>query len=505
MPDAQVKETSATTLDKTKTKSHKCSFQQQLSADMSTASKPDTKTSFKNYNDACKRLLRYHVFYQEDMKKEKLDKFDQDFEVLSQYLLYKKEQLHRRFQFNILKLAMKTHSPAENIMLDKMFVEEEKDCLKEDKELVAKGNRLDLPEPPFEWREKINNLVEEELTKYNEEQQSKKRKLGEGESDAEQGDLKIKKSDLANDLVNESDDEEEDSEASGAESNDLHEFNKYLDNLNDDINQIPIEGLSPLYNNSNSYNSMMQIADHQTSTTSQSDTNLQTSHHSNTFNLFNSDWQTATTDANSSVDANQQNKTSSTSWVQEDAVAVESILDGEVDQSGSNYIDSNLNHPIPNLQSNLDEFDDGEDDDNQLNFNQLNASGNNLMFDHHQKSNNSGSSSHLNLNSDSDIQMESAINSILDILVPPTDSNVSTNENGISSTHSNSLVGDDQLSANGFNVNFDTNLTSSSQVNFSQNNYLTSMPSIGMQTRPNTFGTDHYNDQIDEAVKSILS
>lgn len=478
LPDSQVKDAVPTTPEKTKTKSHKFSFQQQLSADCSTASKPDTKTPFKNYNDACRRLLRYHVFYQEDIKKEKLDKFDNDFEVLSQYLLYKREMLYRRYQMNILKLAMKSHSSAENIMLNKMFVEEEKISLKEDKETIAKGNYLDLPEPPYEWREKINSLVEEEIAKYNEEQESKKRKHDESDQTNEQDDLKnLKKSDLPSVLTNNESEDEEDSEASGEESNDMHEFNKYLDNLNDEINQI--DGLSPLYTNSNSYNSMMQIADHQTSTTNQSDTNLQSSHHSNAFNLFTPNWQT-------------------TDKVQEDAVAVESILSGEVDQSESNYIDSNLNH--------LDEFNDEEheNENNQLDFNQ--STGDDLIFDHPKNENSTG---HLKMNSDNDMQMQSAIDSILDILEPPS-ANVTSNENGISSSHDDGtgLVDGDQLGSNGFIVNFDTNLTSSSRVNFSQqSDYSSSIVSIGLQpSRPsNAFGTDHYNDQVDEAVKSILS
>lgn len=451
-----------------KPKVNKFSFQQQLNADISAAAKPDCKTPFKNCNDACKRLLRYHVFYQPDLEEEKLNKFDEDFENLSEYLLYKKESLYRRFQFNILKLSMKTHSTAENIMLDKEFIEQEKASLKEDKELIEKGDKLELPEPSFELKEKIRQMVDEELN--NEEQErNKKRKSDELDSSTNTSQvsyLKVKKTDnLIGTGVNESEDEEDDSESSGnEESNDMHEFNKYLDNLNEDINQIG--DLSPLYNNSNSYTSIMQHPQD----------------NSNTFNqLFNQDWPVSSNEANKTV---QDQTTKSTSWVQEDAVAVESILDGEVvDQLSSNQMNSNPlgNHQQPNAyvdhEHHLpDEFNE-TDPLSSSQAHQINAN----IYD--QKS------SQLNMNSDSDTQMESAINSILDFITPS-----ASNENGL-------VVGTDQLSSNGFN--FDNNLTSNSQLSFSQSNSY-SMPGINMNNRSNLIN-DYGNDQvIEEAVKSIL-
>ena len=451
------------TPDKSKSKHKLISFQQQISADLSAACKPDIRTPFKNRGDACKRLLRYHVFHQSDLSAKKSAEFDKDFEVLSQYLLHKKENLYRRFQYNLFKMAIKQHSTAESIMLEKSFIEHEKERLRLDRETVEKGEFLDLPEPPFKCREKLDLLVEEELKKLSNE--SKKRKAEEGTDDNELS--KIRKSDLTEQPLNEC--EGGGSEASNEEeSSELNEFNKYLDNLND-IN--PIDGLSPLYNNSNSYNSMMQIADHQTN---QSD---QSHHHSNSFqSMFSADW-------NSEVN-NPANGA-------EDAVAVESILDGEMVNQ--------VNQVNQQQQPQSTSFDHDFEEDPVGDAGLSNPNGD-LIFD--QKSNQMG------LNSENDIQMESAINSILEILVPPT--NPPGTENGLSSMHNSNMVGPDgSLSSNGFN--FDG--ASSSQVNFSQNNYLQTMPSIshggigGMQGRTNACSghNDYGNDSVlDEAVKSIL-
>ncbi len=50
------------------------SIQQQLSVDQSAALKPDTKRPFKSRDDACKRLLRYHVFNAPTMSLSDLEK-----------------------------------------------------------------------------------------------------------------------------------------------------------------------------------------------------------------------------------------------------------------------------------------------------------------------------------------------------------------------------------------------------------------------------------------------
>ena len=50
------------------------SFQQQAAADQSAAIRPDTKSPFKSRGDACKRLLRYHVFNTPVPSEEQLSK-----------------------------------------------------------------------------------------------------------------------------------------------------------------------------------------------------------------------------------------------------------------------------------------------------------------------------------------------------------------------------------------------------------------------------------------------
>lgn len=50
------------------------SIQQQLTVDQNAALKPDTKRPFSSRDDACKRLLRYHVFNSPVMTREDMDK-----------------------------------------------------------------------------------------------------------------------------------------------------------------------------------------------------------------------------------------------------------------------------------------------------------------------------------------------------------------------------------------------------------------------------------------------
>ncbi|CAG2105226.1 unnamed protein product [Medioppia subpectinata] len=115
------------------------SIQQQLNVDQNAALKPDTKKPFNSRDDACKRLLRYHVFNAPVMSTSDMDKSDRLFEMVSQHLLHKKQQLFDKFRVLLLKQSMKETPSSEHVMIDRMFINEEMSSLKADRETVAEG------------------------------------------------------------------------------------------------------------------------------------------------------------------------------------------------------------------------------------------------------------------------------------------------------------------------------------------------------------------------------
>nr|XP_027202614.1 mucin-5AC-like [Dermatophagoides pteronyssinus] len=128
-------------------------IQSQLHADQNTALHPDCRTPFRSRDDACKRLLRYHVFDQQQFSEKQLQKFDELFEQASQTLLYKRQQLYDKFRYLIIKDSMKYSPSCEQVMVNRIIIDEENAALKSDKELVASGGMLDLPPLPETWLE----------------------------------------------------------------------------------------------------------------------------------------------------------------------------------------------------------------------------------------------------------------------------------------------------------------------------------------------------------------
>jgi len=129
-------------------------FKHQLESDQRFALKPFTKTPFKNRGDACKRLIRYHVF--KSQQHIYFDEVDKQFEDISVNLLIKKQNLFDRFQRCLLRQSMKSDTH-ESIMLNKLFVTDETNAMKFDREVVAQGIPLDLPPPPKSWQNAIHN------------------------------------------------------------------------------------------------------------------------------------------------------------------------------------------------------------------------------------------------------------------------------------------------------------------------------------------------------------
>lgn len=129
-------------------------FQKQLASDEQGALHPDCKTPFHSVSDACKRLLKYHVFNSKTPKLKDLQKADDLFETASEQLLEKSHSVYAKYRYLLFKESMKEFPSAELVMLEKLFIEDEKEALKNDKKDVEEGKVLDLPPLPEHWIQK---------------------------------------------------------------------------------------------------------------------------------------------------------------------------------------------------------------------------------------------------------------------------------------------------------------------------------------------------------------
>lgn len=67
---------------------------------------PDTRTPFQSTNDACKRLIRYHVFNEQLLSQQDLEKADEFFEATAKHLLDKFRQMMNKYRYLLLMESM---------------------------------------------------------------------------------------------------------------------------------------------------------------------------------------------------------------------------------------------------------------------------------------------------------------------------------------------------------------------------------------------------------------
>lgn len=67
---------------------------------------PDTQTPFSSTNDACKRLIRYHVYNEQVLSQQDLEKADEIFEATAKHLLDKFRQMMNKYRCLLLMESM---------------------------------------------------------------------------------------------------------------------------------------------------------------------------------------------------------------------------------------------------------------------------------------------------------------------------------------------------------------------------------------------------------------
>ncbi|KAL4224641.1 hypothetical protein ACF0H5_015338 [Mactra antiquata] len=120
---------------------------QQIRQDQNHASNPDTKRPFRSRGDACRRLLRYHVFQNYGPSTEDFNKFDSYMEDISEDLLKKKDRMFDKFRHLLVQETLRVHPSSELVMLQRMQNQDLRKTLEEERLLVKQDPESFEPMP----------------------------------------------------------------------------------------------------------------------------------------------------------------------------------------------------------------------------------------------------------------------------------------------------------------------------------------------------------------------
>ncbi|XP_053122927.1 BRD4-interacting chromatin-remodeling complex-associated protein isoform X2 [Hemicordylus capensis] len=110
-------------------------FLEQLHKHQGAVLHPDYKTSFRSFEDALQRLLPYHV-YQGTLPSPHDYRKDEEFEMVSTQLLKRTQAMLNKYRLLLLEESRRVSPSAEMVMIDRMFIQEEKTTLALDKQLA---------------------------------------------------------------------------------------------------------------------------------------------------------------------------------------------------------------------------------------------------------------------------------------------------------------------------------------------------------------------------------
>lgn len=127
----------------------------QIKKDQNEAVNPNYEVKFKGAEDACKRLLRYHVFYELDRSPDDMKQARETFEMKAASLLGKKDAMLKKYHYLLKMESMRPNASSEEVMLARLWDTHERTSLAREKEDVAAGRRLQLPPLPKSWAEQF--------------------------------------------------------------------------------------------------------------------------------------------------------------------------------------------------------------------------------------------------------------------------------------------------------------------------------------------------------------
>lgn len=119
-------------------------IENQIRKDQHEAVNPKYKLPFKSKDDAIKRLLRYHVFYDLDSSPEDMIKGEVDFEEKSSGMLDKYHSMLDRYHYLLTQESKRLASSSEQVMLARLWDSEERQMIAREKEQVEAGNLIQV-------------------------------------------------------------------------------------------------------------------------------------------------------------------------------------------------------------------------------------------------------------------------------------------------------------------------------------------------------------------------
>ncbi|XP_054043618.1 LOW QUALITY PROTEIN: BRD4-interacting chromatin-remodeling complex-associated protein [Rissa tridactyla] len=111
-------------------------FLEQLHKQQGAVLHPDYKTAFRSFDDALQRLLPYHVYQGVLPSAQDYRKVDEEFEAVSTQLLKRTQAMLNKYRLLLLEESRRVSPSAEMVMIDRMFIQEEKTMLALDKQLA---------------------------------------------------------------------------------------------------------------------------------------------------------------------------------------------------------------------------------------------------------------------------------------------------------------------------------------------------------------------------------
>ena len=112
----------------------------QIRKDQQEAVNPNYKTPFRGREDACKRLLRYHVFEESAPKLAELEAEEAEFERRSEQLVGKYHSMLSKYHILLLQESTRLCSSSEEVMLARYWEAEERGSLAREKEEYVRNN-----------------------------------------------------------------------------------------------------------------------------------------------------------------------------------------------------------------------------------------------------------------------------------------------------------------------------------------------------------------------------
>ncbi|XP_043926647.1 BRD4-interacting chromatin-remodeling complex-associated protein [Protopterus annectens] len=97
---------------------------------------PDCRSSFSSFEDALQRLLPYHLYQGALPSHKDYKKVDEEFEMVSTQLLKRTQAMLNKYRLLLFEEARRLSPSAEMVMIDRMFIQEEKTALVLDKQLA---------------------------------------------------------------------------------------------------------------------------------------------------------------------------------------------------------------------------------------------------------------------------------------------------------------------------------------------------------------------------------